>query len=329
MDLTKIYDLHLKVDHFEETFYILRGINLAVPMNGSLGIVGESGSGKTMTCLSIMHLLPKGAKITKGEILFQGDDLCRYSDRQMEIIRGKKISMIFQDARAALNPVLTVEDQIVDIYCHYTGKSRSVGMKKAVEVLGVMGFPNARSRIKSYPHELSGGMCQRVLIAMALVSTPKLVIADEITSGIDVTIQSQVIELVKHVCDELSASLILVSHDIGVIIEACSDIAVMYSGIVFEQGSISKVLKKPLSPYTEELLKCFEIGHSDRMSFIPGTAPDLKLLKPGCPFAPRCKYVMDICKVEIPELRMYEPSHAVACHKCVQDTKRKEINIFT
>ncbi|MBA7515940.1 Oligopeptide transport ATP-binding protein OppD [subsurface metagenome] len=323
MDLIDIYDLHLKVDHFEETFHILRGINLSVPMNSSLGIVGESGSGKTMTCLSIMHLLPKGAKITKGEILFQGEDICHYSDRQMETIRGKKISMIFQDARAALNPVLTVGDQISDIYCYYTGNSRSVGMKKAVEVLGAVGIPNARSRVKSYPHELSGGMCQRTLIAMALVSTPKVIIADEITSGIDVTIQSQIIELVKSVSDELSAGIIFVSHDIGVIIEACSDIAIMYSGMVLEQGRTSIVLRKPLSLYTEELLKCFEIGHSNRMRFIPGTAPDLKLLKPGCPFAPRCKYAMDICRVKIPELRIYEPGHAVACHKYVQDTKRQ------
>ncbi len=317
MDLIKIRDLHMKVDHFEDTFYILRGVNLSVSMNSSLGIVGESGSGKTMICLSMMRLMPKGAKITKGEILLQEEDLCCYSDKQMETVRGKKISMIFQDARAALNPVLTVGNQISDIYCHYTGNSRSVGMKKAVEVLNAMGLPNARSRVKSYPHELSGGMCQRVLIAMALVSTPKLVIADEITSGIDVTIQSQVIELVKSVSDEISASLVFVSHDIGVIIEACSDIAVMYSGIVFEQGSISTVLGKPLSPYTKALLKCFEIGHSDRMSFIPGTAPDLKLVEPGCPFAPRCEYVMDICKIEVPKMKLYEPGHVVACHKYI------------
>ena len=317
MDLIKIRDLHMKVDHFEDTFYILRGVNLSVSMNSSLGIVGESGSGKTMTCLSMMRLMPKGAKIIKGEILLQEEDICCYSDKQMETVRGKKISMIFQDARAALNPVLTVGDQISDIYCHYTGNSRSVGMKKAVEVLDAMGLPNARSRVKSYPHELSGGMCQRVLIAMALVSTPKLVIADEITSGIDVTIQSQVIELVKSVSDELSAGLVFVSHDIGVIIEACSDIAVMYSGIVFEQGSINTVLRKPLSPYTKALLKCFEIAHSDRMSFIPGTAPDLKLVEPGCPFAPRCEYVMDICKVEVPKMKLYEPGHVVACHKYI------------
>lgn len=315
MELMEIRDLHMKVDHYEDTFYILRGVHLDIHENSSLGIVGESGSGKTMTCLTMMGLLPKGGKVTKGEILFQGNDLAKYSEKQMEAVRGKKISMIFQDARAALNPVLTVGDQIADIYCHHTGADRTAGKDKAIEVLTAMGLPNARSRVKSYPHELSGGMCQRVLIAMALVSRPKLIIADEITSGLDITIQGQVIELAQIVAKELSASLIFVSHDIGVIIEACTDIAVMYSGIVLEQGSTGAVISKHFSPYTEALLKCFEIGHSDRMSYIPGTAPDLKVLQPGCPFAPRCKYVMDVCKVELPKTIEVESGHYVACHK--------------
>lgn len=315
MSLIKIRDLHMEVKHHDESFYILRGVNLDIPEKSSLGIVGESGSGKTMTCLTLMRLMPKGGKVTRGEMVFEGDDLCRYSDKKMATVRGRKISMIFQDARAALNPVITVGEQIADIYCHLTGRNRKEGMNKAIEVLDAMGLPNARARVKSYPHELSGGMCQRVLIAMALVSTPKLVIADEITSGLDVTIQSQVIDLTKQVANELSASLIFVSHDIGVIIEACTDIAVMYSGIVFEQGTIDLVLKRPMSPYTEALLKCFEIGQEDRMSYIPGSAPDLKNLQPGCPFAPRCSYVMDICHTESPLMKMIEPNHSVACHR--------------
>ena len=315
MEIMEIHDLHLDVDHYEDTFHILRGVNLVVKDNSSLGIVGESGSGKSMTCLTVMKLLPKGGKITKGEMIFQGENLCKYSEKKMESVRGNKISMIFQDARAALNPVLTVGDQIGDVYCHQTGVSRSEGKKKAIEVLESMGLPNARARVNSYPQELSGGMCQRVLIAMALVSTPKLIIADEITSGLDITIQSQVIELAKMVASELSASLIFVSHDIGVIIEACTDIAVMYSGVVLEQGKTSAIIKQHMSPYTEALLKCFEIGHSDRMSFIPGTAPDLKSIKPGCPFAPRCSYVMDICRDEMPKSVEVTPGHTVACHK--------------
>ncbi len=315
MKLLEIRDLHLNVHHYEDTFYILRGVNLAVNENSSLGIVGESGSGKSMTCLTILRLLPKGGRITRGEIIFQDKDLCQLPEKKMELIRGKKISMIFQDARAALNPVLSVGEQISDIYCHHTGATRGEGKNKAIEVLNAMGLPNARSRVNSYPHELSGGMCQRVLIAMALVSRPKLIIADEITSGLDITIQSQVIELAQMVAKELSASLIFVSHDIGVILEACTDIAVMYSGIVLEQGSTRKIIREHLSPYTEALLKCFEIGQSERMSFIPGTAPDLKTVQPGCPFAPRCIYVMDICREEIPDANEIEPGHMVACHK--------------
>ncbi len=315
MELMEIRDLHMKVDHYEDTFHILRGVNLMVHENSSLGIVGESGSGKSMTCLTMMKLLPKGGKVTRGEMIFQGEDLCKYSEKKMESMRGNKISMIFQDARAALNPVLTVGDQIGDIYCHLTGASRAEGKQKAIEVLNSMGLPNARARVNSYPQELSGGMCQRVLIAMALVSTPKLIIADEITSGLDITIQSQVIELAQKVARELSASLIFVSHDIGVIIEACTDIAVMYSGVVLEQGKTEKIINQHLSPYTEALLKCFEIGHSDRMSFIPGSAPDLKSVKPGCPFAPRCPYVMEICNVEMPKSIEVTHGHSVTCHK--------------
>jgi oligopeptide transport system ATP-binding protein len=315
MDILTIRNLHMNIHHHLDTFHILRGVNLRVPEKSSLGVVGESGSGKTMTCLTTMRLLPKGAEIIDGEIMFQNKDLAKLPEKQMESVRGSQICMIFQDARAALNPVLTVGDQIADVYCRHTGNPKKVGLEKAANVLDEMGLSNAKARVKSYPYELSGGMCQRVLIAMAMVSTPKLLIADEITSGLDVTIQSQVIELARSVADELDASLVFVSHDIGVIMEACTDVAVMYSGIVLEQGKLDSVFKDPHSPYTEALLKCFEIGHSDRMSFIPGTAPDLRNIAPGCPFAPRCQYTMDICRLHVPEPRLVGDNHWVACHR--------------
>lgn len=315
MDLLTIRDLHLDIQSWDARYHILRGVDLVVRERGALGIVGESGSGKTMTCLTVMRLLPKGSVVTRGQILFAGKNLAEWTDAQIESVRGREIGMIFQDARAALNPVLTVGDQISDIYCHRTGKSRAEGMKKAAQVLDAMGIPSARDRVKSYPHELSGGMCQRVLIAMALVSAPRLLIADEIATGLDVTIQAQVIELVKQVIAELSASLIFVSHDIGVIIEACSEIAVMYCGMVLEQGEINAVLKNPCSPYTAALLDCFQIGSSDRMGFIPGVAPDLKTLTPGCPFAPRCAFTKDICHSQVPQLHLMAPNHWVACHQ--------------
>lgn len=309
-----VNNLALDIQHYDDTFHILRGVNLTLSRGGSLGIVGESGSGKTLTCLTIMRLLPKGSKIISGQILLGDNDLCQLNENQMQAVRGREICMIFQDARAALNPVLTVGEQIVDIYCNLKGESQQAGIKKAIEALDMMGLPNARSRMKSYPHELSGGMCQRILIAMALVSAPKLLIADEVTTGLDVTIQSQVIDLIKKVTNELNASLIFVSHDIGVIMEACTEIAVMYCGIVLEQGDIDVVLSDALSPYTEALLSCFRISQQKRMNFIPGIAPDLKMQEPGCPFAPRCNHVIDVCHQQIPQLRQLDQNHWVACH---------------
>lgn len=315
MNLLTLRDLHLNIHDRDHAYHVLRGVNLSVKKGGALGLVGESGSGKTITCLAVMRLLPRGAEITQGQIDFNGKDLARLSQEQMAAVRGRDVCMIFQDARAALNPVLTVGEQIADIYCHRTGKPRAQGMEKAMEVLDAIGIPQARSRVKSYPHELSGGMCQRVLIAMALVSSPQLLIADEITSGLDVTIQTQVIELIKEVTGELEATLVFVSHDIGVIMEACTEIAVMYSGMVLEQGDIDDVLFHPLSPYTKALLECFQVGKAARMSFIPGTAPDLKVASTGCPFAPRCQYAVERCRVEVPLLRELRPSHGVACHE--------------
>ena len=186
MDLLTIRDLHLNIQRPEALYHILRGVNLSVSPGRPLGIVGESGSGKTITCLTIMRLLPKGSNIIKGSIVLDGEDLLRYSERDMGAVRGRDIGMIFQDARASLNPVLTVGDQIMDIYRHRTGAGKEAALKRAVEVLDAMGISGAKDRVKSYPHELSGGMCQRVLIAMALVSAPKLLIADEVTSGLDV-----------------------------------------------------------------------------------------------------------------------------------------------
>jgi oligopeptide/dipeptide ABC transporter ATP-binding protein len=285
-----------------------------VRKGGALGIVGESGSGKTLTCLSILRLLPRGSRIPRGRIVLDGVDLCALEERRLQEVRGRDVCMIFQDARASLNPVVTVGEQIADIHALRTGASRAQAMAKAVDVLEAMGLPGARQRIRSYPHELSGGMCQRVLIAMALVSRPRLLIADEVTTGLDVTIQTQVIDLIRTVAADLGASLIVVSHDIAVIMEACSDIAVMYCGTVLEQGNLETVLSGPLSPYSKALLECFGLGSSTRMSCIPGTAPDLRSVEAGCPFAPRCGMVAERCRREVPRLRPVGPDHSVACH---------------
>jgi len=316
VDLLTISDLHLEIRRQQDTYRILRGVDLAVRKDGALGIVGESGSGKTLTCLSILRLLPRGSRFPSGRIVLDGVDLCALEERRLREVRGRDVCMIFQDARASLNPVVTVGEQIADIHALRTGASRAQAMAKAVDVLEAMGLPGARQRIRSYPHELSGGMCQRVLIAMALVSRPRLLIADEVTTGLDVTIQTQVIDLIRSVAADLGASLIVVSHDIAVVMEACSDIAVMYCGMVLEQGNLETVLAEPLSPYSRALLDCFGLGSSPRMSCIPGTAPDLRFVEAGCPFVPRCAMVVERCRREVPRLRPVGPDHSVACH-CV------------
>jgi oligopeptide/dipeptide ABC transporter ATP-binding protein len=314
VDLLSIRDLHLEISRQHATYRILRGVDLAVRSSGALGIVGESGSGKTLTCLSVLRLLPKGSTLSRGEILLDGTDLARLDERRLAAVRGRDVCMIFQDAQASLNPVVPIGEQIADIYAHRFGSSRADATAKAVEVLEEMGMPGARHRLQSYPHELSGGMCQRVLIAMALVCRPRLLIADEITTGLDVTIQTQVIDLIQKVAAELDAALVMISHDVGVIVEACRDIAVMYCGMVLEQGDVANVVESPLSPYSRALMDCFGLGNRTRMACIPGTAPDLRFVEPGCPFAPRCPRVMERCRGEVPRLRQVAPGRLVACH---------------
>jgi oligopeptide/dipeptide ABC transporter ATP-binding protein len=236
----------------------------------------------------------------------------------MQSIRGSEAAMIFQDARSALNPVLPVGEQIGDIHRFRSKATRREGLDKAAELMAATGIPRAASRVKSYPHELSGGMCQRVLIAMALASRPKLLLADEITSGLDVTIQAQVLGLLEHVVADLEATLVLVSHDLAVVSAACTDVAVMYGGLVLEQGDVHRVLEKPMSPYSRALVRCFQEQSGERMPFIPGTAHQTHLVKgrvSGCPFAPRCDVAKDVCRHDVPVLRELEPGHVVACHE--------------
>jgi len=313
-ELLSIHNLEMKIGGARERVHVLRGVNLAVQEKSSLGLVGESGSGKTMTALTIMRLLPRKAEVTGGKILLSGEDILQYDERQMEKVRGRQISMIFQNASASLNPVFTVGEQIADVYCQHRGGSKKEGLSKAAEVLAAMGMPAAAQRARAYPHELSGGMCQRVLIAMALVCSPRLLIADEVTSGLDVTIQAQVLELIMEVVKQIDATLIFITHDIGVIAEACTDVAVMYSGQVVEVADTKTLLERPAHPYSKGLLSCFTATASRRMGFIPGAVPDLRINKPECPFAPRCPLVEDRCKGEVPLQREIEPGHLVACH---------------
>jgi len=313
-ELLHVSNLHVEIGQPPEMVYPLQGIDLVVKQDIAVGLVGESGSGKSMTALSILRLLPRGARVTSGEIIFDGKDLQRIPEQEMSEIRGNLITVVFQSAQSSLNPVLPVGKQIADIYRLHSGGSKQEARRMAVEMLGAMGIPNAPQRAKEYPHQYSGGMAQRAMIAMALVCSPQLLIADEPTSGLDVTIQAQVLELiVENVCQR-RASLLLISHDIGVIAETCERVAVMYAGTIMEYGTVNQVIHDPANPYTSGLMAAFQFEEGDRMHFIPGQVPQLSGLRTDCPFVERCPKATEICHRERPVLRELADGRHVACH---------------
>jgi oligopeptide transport system ATP-binding protein len=285
----------------------------------TLGIVGESGSGKSVTSLSIMRLVPApGGEITKGSITFQGQDLLKLSDRDMRALRGNRIAMIFQDPMTSLNPVLTVGRQLTEAIRLHLKLDKAGAEKRAVELLARVGIPSPASRLKQYPHEFSGGMRQRVMIAMALSCNPALLIADEPTTALDVTIQAQILEVINDLKKELGMSVIMITHDLGVVAGMAQRIVVMYAGRVVEEGATRDVLKNPRMPYTIGLLRSIprlDDGDDRRLTPIRGGPPNVAKLIHGCPFAPRCDYaVAGKCDVEAPPLRDVGNRHRAACH---------------
>jgi oligopeptide/dipeptide ABC transporter ATP-binding protein len=307
---------NLRVDFHvgRETVHALRGVDLDVPAGSRTAIVGESGSGKTITGVSILRLLPANAPIRAGEIRFGGTDLVQLDERAMRGIRGGHICMVFQNALASLNPLYTVGKQIADVCRQRTGVSAREAWDRAVAVLAAAGIPDAPNRARNYPHEYSGGMAQRAMIAMALVCRPALIIADEPTSGLDVTIQAQVLDLIRSVVDELGASLLFITHDIGLIPSTCDRMVVMYAGSVMESGTADEVLARPANPYTRLLLACFQEGDGGEMPFIPGRVPDLREEWPGCGFAGRCPRAEAVCTAVPPPVVEVSPGHLSACH---------------
>jgi oligopeptide/dipeptide ABC transporter ATP-binding protein len=282
-----------------------------VPYETRVGLVGESGSGKSMTANSILRLLPPGLQITSGAIRFDGRDLLQISEREMEGIRGRQISIVYQNTVASLNPLLSVGDQIATVCEVHTGASRRQAYRRAVDMLESLGLPDAEHRARDYPHQFSGGMAQRVAIAMALICGPKLLIADEPTTGLDATIQSQVLDVIGQSVRNTGAALLLISHDLGVIQIMCDVIAVAYAGLVLEYGKSADVMSRPLSPYTRGLVACLK---PDMISFIPGRIPEPGEITTQCPFHSRCPLASDRCKIEKPVLRELERGHWVACH---------------
>ena len=293
----------------------VRGISFDVNEGEVLGIVGESGSGKSVTSLSIMGLLQYPGRVVDGEILLNGEDILTYSKNQMRRVRGKEIAMIFQDPMTSLNPVYTIGNQIMEMILEHEKMSRREARARAIEMLKLVGIPAAEKRIDSYPHEFSGGMRQRVMIALALSCNPKLLIADEPTTALDVTIQAQILNLIKKLNRQFGMTTMLITHDLGVVATVCDKVAVMYGGLIMEYGTVDEIFYHPRHPYTMGLLGSIphvDGGEKRRLIPIDGTPPDLINPPNGCPFSTRCKYCMNICTQEQPPY-FAEDKHRTMC----------------
>ena len=294
------------------------GISFELKKGETIGIVGESGSGKSVTNLSIMRLIPEPpGKIVNGDIIFSGIDVRKLSIDEVRKIRGKRIAMIFQDPMTSLNPFLKISTQLMEVTQLHLGHTKKQAFEHAVKMLKTVGIPDAENRIKGYPHEFSGGMRQRVMIAMALSCQPELLIADEPTTALDVTIQAQILELIKNLKDEFGASVILITHDLGVVAGMTEKIIVMYAGKVFETALTAELFSTPANPYTKGLLKsvpdpAHEAG--TKLYQIPGLPPDVAHLPPGCPFAERCERAQEICTREFPPFVQITENHHSLCH---------------
>jgi len=314
--LLQLEDLRTEIRLRSATVYALDGVSLALEAGECLGIVGESGSGKTMTALSIMQLLPPGGHITDGRILLDGKVISTLDNDAMRHIRGNEIGMIFQDPMTSLNPTMTIGDQIAETVRLHRGANKQAALARAVEVLGLVGMPRPAERIKAYPHELSGGMRQRVMIAMALACEPRLLIADEPTTALDVTIQKQILELIDDLRRRLGMAVILVTHDLGVIAGRADRAVVMYAGRVMEATSTQRLFGNPRQPYTEALFDALPEKAADvsgRLYNIPGQPPDLTRPPAGCKFAARCRYAQEKCRQAEPLLEGNGPDHVYRC----------------
>ncbi|MER9420623.1 ABC transporter ATP-binding protein [Mesorhizobium sp. M0306] len=323
MHTTEGIDVLLDVQDLETHFYgeesvtrALGGISFQVKKGETLGVVGESGCGKSVTALSILRLLPKLTARTVGEVRFQGGDLLELSDREMRQIRGNRVAMIFQEPMTSLNPVYTVGRQIAEAFQIHTNASRSEAMAKAEEMLRLVRIADPERRVSNYPHEMSGGMRQRAMIAMALACSPELLIADEPTTALDVTIQAQILRLIVDLKERTGTAVMLITHDLGVVAETCQRVIVMYAGRIVEQANVTDLFARPAHPYTHGLMRSVpdpRRGRQRRLPEIPGIVPSLREPIVGCSFAPRCPFAIDICREKTPILRDVSAGHAAAC----------------
>ena len=295
------------------------GVDFEVYPGEVLGIVGESGCGKSVTLLSVMRLISRSGKITEGEIIFDGQNLLKLAESEMTHVRGNRISMIFQQPQTALNPVFKVGYQIAEVLSIHQDCDKETGKKRAIELLSMVGIPEAEKRADGFPHEFSGGMAQRVMIAMALACVPELLIADEPTTALDVTIQAQILNLMRDLRNKVGASIVLITHDLGVVAEMAERVAVMYAGRIVEQADVKTLFANPRHPYTQGLMGSIPIlgKIKDRLDVIPGIVPNLINLPAGCRFAPRCQarieHQLQICTQIEPDLIPVSPDHIVRC----------------
>ncbi|MHB8620182.1 MAG: ABC transporter ATP-binding protein [Chloroflexota bacterium] len=330
--LLSVRDLKTQFRTQDGTVKSVDGVSFDIAKGETLGVVGESGCGKSVTALSIMRLVadPPG-KIVAGQVMFDKQDLLKLKEDQMRRVRGARIAMIFQDPMTSLNPVLTISRQLTEAMELHLKMSHRQAKERAIELLDMVGIPAARQRIDDYPHQFSGGMRQRVMIAMALSCNPQLLIADEPTTALDVTIQAQIIDLIKKLSADFHTAVMFISHNLGVVAGLCDRINVMYAGRVVETGLTDDLFAYPKHPYTLGLLRSIprlDEARKEKLVPIEGLPPDLIDPPPGCPFHPRCLYRLDRCQVERPELREVRPAHRVACHVDVPDGALENIPVM-
>ena len=330
--LLDVKDLKTEFHTQDGTVHAVNGVSFAVDEGETLGLVGESGCGKSVSVLSVMRLIPQPpGKIASGQVLFQGRDLLKVDDEEIRSVRGNKIAMVFQDPMTSLNPVLTIGTQISEALELHLGMTKEQARKRSVELLKMVGIPEAEGRLDDYPHQFSGGMRQRVMIAMALSCSPQLLIADEPTTALDVTIQAQIVDIVKRLKNELGMAIIWITHDLGVIAGLADRINVMYAGFVIETAPVKEMFSNPLHPYTLGLLASIprlDASRKSKLTPIDGLPPDLIEMPKGCPFYDRCTYRTDKCAEENPPLDLVAVRHSVACWNWqdVQKTRGAVLN---
>lgn len=316
-NLLEVKDLRTYFETEDGIVKAVDGISFQLKRGDTLGIVGESGSGKSVTNLSIIRLIPDPpGKIAAGEVIFNGQDLLLLSNEAIRKIRGRRIAMIFQDPMTSLNPFMKISRQLMEMTELHLGHTKKQARAHAIRMLETVGIPDAQARADNYPHEFSGGMRQRVMIAMALSCEPELLIADEPTTALDVTIQAQILELIKKLKSETGTSVILITHDLGVVAGMTDHVIVMYAGKIFEQAKTKELFATPGNPYTKGLLRSVPdpTAEQGKLYQIPGLPPDVAHLKPGCPFAPRCERVAEICQREFPPFVQLNADHYSLCH---------------